>query len=236
MALVMGCAALEPVDVDQDTSDQSLSAVTLKREVRTQQRIIEDLRDELKSYKKELADARIAQARMEGQVREVERRFAEARQIVTLQREELARIRGEREKVLSSGQELQRHMKALQRQLAKLSSSPRRNVAQTSVPSKKKPVPSKVVAPPLKKNEAPPVSSAVSTTKRKGLSLSTGLKDEDQDTQGFVAVQAGDTLWSLARRYGVNLLELRALNELTSDQIFPGQALLLPLLLGASGK
>ena len=233
MFLLAGCAAFEPVNVDEERADYTLSAMTLNREVRTQQRTIEGLRDEVEALKKELATARIAQARMVGQVREVERRFAEARQIVTLQREELSRIREERDKVLSSGEGLQRQMNALQQQLARIPVVQKRHV--TSSPRRSKPKANASESARHQPNpRALPQSSVASTQEPAPPSKS--VEGHDQEVQSFVAVQPGDTLWSLARRYGVDLLELRALNELTSDRIFPGQALVLPLLLKSSER
>lgn len=45
----------------------------------------------------------------------------------------------------------------------------------------------------------------------------------------FYIVQSGDTLWSIANRFGVDLQALRALNNLFGDLIVPGQLLYLPL-------
>jgi LysM repeat protein len=56
----------------------------------------------------------------------------------------------------------------------------------------------------------------------------------DQPVQGenqaprVIPVKAGDTIWSIARRYGVDVRELRALNNVTNNHIQPGQALWLP--------
>jgi LysM repeat protein len=42
-------------------------------------------------------------------------------------------------------------------------------------------------------------------------------------------VQRGDTLWGVARRYGVTISELKNANNLTNDTIFIGQKLLVPI-------
>ncbi len=230
--VMVGCAALEPVNVDKDVDDQVLSVDTLKGEIRAQQRTIEALREEITVLKQELSEARIAQARMEGQVREVERRFSEARQIVRLQREELSRIRNEREEVLSSGKALRRQMESLQQQLAHHPATQKKK-SHSGKPTKKpvvasKPIPQQPKHPNSSKGKEVSAPTSESRPERQGTQET---NQQEAGVQSFVAVQAGDTLWSLARRYGVDLLELRALNELTSDHIFPGQALLLPLLL-----
>jgi len=51
----------------------------------------------------------------------------------------------------------------------------------------------------------------------------------------IIVVKPGDTLWSLARRYRVDLMELRILNQLTTDRILAGQDLFLPPASGDAG-
>ena len=47
-------------------------------------------------------------------------------------------------------------------------------------------------------------------------------------------VQSGDTLWSLAGRYGPNqdprrfIYEIQTINRITSPRVFPGQKIILP--------
>lgn len=42
-------------------------------------------------------------------------------------------------------------------------------------------------------------------------------------------VERGDTLWSISRRYGISVAELRSRNKLQSDTIKVGQVLLIPI-------
>jgi LysM repeat protein len=48
-------------------------------------------------------------------------------------------------------------------------------------------------------------------------------------------VQSGDSLWSIAQRYGVELGELRAANALRSSTLRPGQLLTVPSARPVSG-
>ena len=42
-------------------------------------------------------------------------------------------------------------------------------------------------------------------------------------------VRVGDTLWELSRRYNTTVEAIRELNGLTSDMIYIGQTLLIPV-------
>lgn len=44
----------------------------------------------------------------------------------------------------------------------------------------------------------------------------------------FYVVEPGDTLWAITDNFGVSLDDLRSLNSLADDIIYPGQALYLP--------
>ncbi len=41
-------------------------------------------------------------------------------------------------------------------------------------------------------------------------------------------VQRGDSLWSIAKRHGTSIAELRAANDLTTSRIYAGQVLTVP--------
>lgn len=41
-------------------------------------------------------------------------------------------------------------------------------------------------------------------------------------------VRKGDSLWKISRRYSVSIAEIRALNDLSGDLIYPGQKLKIP--------
>jgi murein DD-endopeptidase MepM/ murein hydrolase activator NlpD len=48
-------------------------------------------------------------------------------------------------------------------------------------------------------------------------------------------VQAGDTLWGIAIRFNVSVTDILAVNNMTSQDIFPGNQLIIPGLTGISG-
>ncbi len=227
------CSALEPMEFDPEMSDLGLSVDALRTEIRDQQRQNEALRHELDAARKELAASRVLKAQMEGQLRETERRYSEARQIVELQREELARIRDEREKVLTTGKELQSQMRQLQQQLTQFNRVQRKGIGTPRAPANKRVVESvsRARSKAVKQAKAVPTASVASRrpSRANGRGQSTTVIHPD-----MVSVKPGDTLWGLARQYNVNLAELRALNDLSSDLILPGQALLLPVSVGST--
>jgi LysM repeat protein len=57
--------------------------------------------------------------------------------------------------------------------------------------------------------------------------LSSGAGQQRTPTQ-HVSVKPGDTLWSIAQKYRVNVEHLRTFNQLTDNRIVIGQALWLP--------
>jgi membrane-bound lytic murein transglycosylase D len=48
------------------------------------------------------------------------------------------------------------------------------------------------------------------------------------DGSGYYVVRKGDTLWEIARAYGVSLTNLKRANRLSSNQIYPGRRLIIP--------
>ena len=83
----------------------------------------------------------------------------------------------------------------------------------------------RAAAPAVRVNPVPPAS----------LVTTQPLDDPTAFSPAKIVVKYGDTLWSLSRRYRVDLMELRALNKLVSDRILAGQELLLPPPLGDAG-
>ena len=52
--------------------------------------------------------------------------------------------------------------------------------------------------------------------------------EQQRSPAKYISVKPGDTLWSIAQKYHVNVERLRALNQLTDNRIVIGQALWLP--------
>jgi nucleoid-associated protein YgaU len=78
----------------------------------------------------------------------------------------------------------------------------------------------------------PPVAPVPPVSQLNGGTAATAQRRENGLDAGSlarsIAVQAGDTLWRLARRHGVEVNALRSLNGLSGDLIQVGQALIIP--------
>lgn len=232
-----GCAPLEPM-AEPEVSDLELTVETLKTAVRDAQRTVAELRTELEGRRKELAEAQVARAQLEGRVREAERRLVEARQVVELQREELAAARNEREHVAKTGRQLQSQLKQLQKQMT----------------DKGKRKPNQAGASPATLPSRSSGGRSANSTRVEQTSISQGRPPalpsrsaEQVGEEGFVEssmdqqqaeippsqgrsvfIRPGDTLWRIAQRYRVEVNELRSLNQLPDNHILPGQVLWLP--------
>lgn len=66
------------------------------------------------------------------------------------------------------------------------------------------------------------LSGVVSAVANAASSYSTGA------TQLTYKVASGDTLWLIARKFAINVSELKAWNKLTGDNIYPGQIIIIP--------
>ncbi len=222
-----GCAELEPM-VEPEVADLQLTIDALKTGMRDAQRTITELRNELETRRKELGEAQVARAQLEGKLRETERRLAEAKHVIDLQREELAAARNERERIARTGQQLQAQLRHLQRQLAQHS-----KLLQESGEAAPAAAPRKASRSPVRAEHAslPAVAEPYGTTIPNVSTAEAGTgraAESELLAPRTVTVKAGDTLWSLSKRYRVSLAELRALNNLRDNRIEPGQALWLP--------
>ncbi|MEO8340576.1 MAG: LysM peptidoglycan-binding domain-containing protein, partial [Nitrospirota bacterium] len=136
-----------------------------------------------------------------GRVREAERRVVEARQVIELQREELAAARTESTHASRSSLQLPGRMRQLQ------------PVSKTGKSS-----------PAYDRQEG--ATLLFSSASHKGQKI-IGIEEQKTSTQQ-VSVKPGDTLWSIAQKYRVHLEHLRSLNRLPDDRILIGQTLWLP--------
>ncbi len=232
-----GCGELEPVR-EPERVELELTTDTLKASVRDAQRMIAELRADLEAQRRELAEAQIARALLDGQVREAERRIIEARQVIEFQREEMATVRSKQAHVFQGSLPLQGRMKETQKSLSRTrNSGPERDRSKAvSLPS---------AGGIHKSQKAMPVSaqhnqtSELSETPQMMAAPETllpvpanGTSSSALERQGHslerVSVKSGDTLWSIAQKYHVNVEHLRTFNQLTDNKIVIGQALRLP--------
>jgi LysM repeat protein len=225
---------------EPEVVDLQLTTDTLKTSVRDAQRMVAELRTDLEVRRRELAEAQVARAQLEGRVREAERRVIEARQVIELQREELAAARTGRERVSRSSLQLQGQMKQLQKQLSRTgkSGSAHDGLAAAPLPSSgamrksQKSIPvSAQVNEPSEFPETPQMVATPAAVMQAPVPVnhepSSEVEQQRAPTQ-HVSVKPGDTLWRIARKYRVNVEDLRTLNQMTDNRIVIGQALWLP--------
>ena len=77
------------------------------------------------------------------------------------------------------------------------------------------------------------VNNLASDTLSIGQILRIPTKNNDSMGSSIYTVQRGDTLWSIASRYGVSINDIRTANNLTSDALSIGQVLNIPGVNGA---
>ena len=236
-ALFAGCGELEPMR-EPEVVDLELTTDTLKASVRDAQRTVAELRTDLEARRRDLAEAQVARAQLEGRVREAERRVVEARQVIDLQREELAAARTERARVSRSSLQLQSQMRQLRKQLSKTGESGPAYDGQEAVPLSSSGAMrkgQKAMQVPAQRNhpaeflETPQMVATSAVAMQVPANRKPSSRVEQQRTPiKYVSVKHGDTLWSIAQKYRVNVEYLRTFNQLTDNRILIGQALWLP--------
>jgi LysM repeat protein len=214
--LLMGCESLSSKDYivmheafKNETVQAQLTSATLHKQVQALQ--------------EQLGAARSAQARFQGELRDAERRMSEAERLVDVKQQELVKANAERDQLAQAGHQLKVQMSETQplrrRTLDTDRDQKRINVLQLSIQKLTKEVAAlnTIVRDSLLRSKASRVSadeSAVPVEKRQpGLGL---------------IVKAGDTLFSIARRYAVALTDLKDVNRLRTDLILVGQLLVVP--------
>lgn len=231
-----GCGALEPMD-EPEVTDLQLTVDTLKASVRDAQRTASELRKELEASRQNLADAQVARAQLDGRVREAERRLLESKQVIDLQREELAAARTERERLARGSVQMQSQLKQLQKQLSKFGKPSEEGQAGGPTPAN---------GPSRRAQKAMMLPAQTNSTSRsvpeRAMSATPAAlvqapitressynRERGELYSRQVSVKPGDTLWSIAQRYRVDVDQLRATNQLTGNRIVVGQALRLPM-------
>jgi LysM repeat protein len=214
--------------------DHQVMTQALKAEAQHGQRTIADLQMERQALQRELGTERTAKGRLEGDLLNAERRLLESRHIVDLQREELARAGEERERLVQTTRQVQSELtevSRLRQQLADTESERARlRIMEEAVTRQAKEltelksvVRQSLRAPALKADMMAPASKPSAI-----LTPAVAYSEAEAFEQKTIRVRPGDSLWKLARRYGIALDELKALNALKSDVIVPGQQLLIP--------
>lgn len=236
-ALFVGCGELEPMR-EPEVVDLQLTTDTLRTSVRDAQRVVAELRTDLEARRRDLSEAQVARAQLEGRVREAERRVIEARQVIELQREELAAARIERGRVSRSSIQLQNQMKQLHQQLSGTEKSDLDQNGQEAAPRPSSHMPRKgqkaMQAPahrsqPSEDQEGQSMAATPAAMARMPvIRESSTVSERQRAPTRHVSVKAGDTLWSIAQQYRVNVEQLRTLNHMTDNKIVIGQALWLP--------
>ncbi len=233
-----GCGELEPM-VEPEIVDLQLTIDTLKTSLRDAQRNVAELRAEIEARRQELAEAQVARAQLEGRVREAERRVTESRHVIDLQREELAAARTDRERLSRSSLQLQGHMKQLQKQLSRTGRPADEgqqelapSLAPAYGPARKA---HKAVMVPAQTESYPMVSETRKSMVTPAAMMQAQVNSESSSegrlrttSSTHVSVKPGDTVWRIARKYRVDIDQLRALNQLTGDRIVIGQVLRIP--------
>jgi LysM repeat protein len=234
-ASMTGCGELEPIE-EPETVDLQLTVDTLRTQLRDAQRNATELRVEMEARRQELADAQVARAQMEGRVREAERRLVEARQVIELQREELIAARTERERVFRSRAPLQGKMKQ-RRKPSPQTGRPADNTQETDPTAagavmrhqqKAQALPSLTDDPSVAVPSARDLVTPATLRTESSVGGETSEHIAPSAPARHISVKPGDTLWSLARKHGVSVKQLRSLNHLTDNLIIVGQALRVP--------
>lgn len=215
-----GCARLGPTS-EPDVDWQSMESI--KTVMRDGQRATSDMRIELSDRRKELADANIARAQLEGMLRETERRLAEARRIIELQREELTAARVARDRLEQAGAQLHSRLRRLEKQLTKARRHEEKTaeIVPSSFPTAEFPTAASISP------AAQPVM--VAETMTGAPPVATEGDQITEDAARIIVVREGETLWRLAKRHRVDLEELRRMNGLSDDRIIAGWTLRVPI-------
>ncbi|MDH4244133.1 MAG: LysM peptidoglycan-binding domain-containing protein [Nitrospira sp.] len=224
---MVACSPLEPI-LDPEMSDLQLTVDTLKSSLRNAQRTITELQTEVDQRRQSYADLQILRAQLEGTGWEVERRLAEARRVIDLQREELARARSERERMGRTTAALQSQLRHLRKQVSHLGKQTQGAASPASITSQQdeRVDATKVgFAQEAQRDEVQESVDRISSAR----AASVATHSPTVSSHVSVAIRPGDTLWSLAKRHQTTVAHLMVINELIDDRIHVGQLLSVPM-------
>lgn len=197
----------------------------LKEESAQAQRTAAGLHAEVQALQEQLGASRAAQARTQGELRDSERRLIEAQRIAEAKQEELAKAKQATEQGEKTGNQVQLQLNELERLRQRVLDANREQkrikVLQASIARLTKEVATLNTT--LRDSLVRAKPAAASVDEPPG----TLPPAQTKSSRGLI-VQAGDTLFSLARFYEVALADLKNLNRLATDRILVGQVLILP--------
>jgi len=216
--LLAGCSSLS-------TNDYAIMHEALKEESAQAQRTAASLHAEVQALQEQLGASRAAQARSQGELRDSERRLIEAQRIAESKQDELAKAKQASEQGEKTNSQVQIQLNELERLRQRVLDANREQkrikVLQASIARLTKEVATLNTT--LRDSLVRAKPAAVSADEPLGTLPSAQMKS----SRGLI-VQAGDTLFSLARFYDVALADLKSLNRLATDRILVGQVLILP--------
>jgi len=169
--------------------------------------VLQDLRKEAASLRAELATTRIAAAKQEAELKQARGQVDELNRALSVKELEFAGVRHERDRLLLT-QKIHEDAGTTQAKLQAVES------ALTALTTE--------VAQVKHELAEAPSSMRLNTVRVPDLPMI------EEGRPAWVIVQTNESLWLLARRYGLTVEELKAANKLESDQIHVGQRLIIP--------
>lgn len=216
--LLAGCSSFS-------TNDYAIMHEALKEESAQAQRTAASLHAEVQALQEQLGASRAAQARSQGELRDSERRLIEAQRSAELKQDELAKATAAREQGEKTGYQVKLQLNELQRLRQRVADADREQkrikVLQASIKRLTQEVTTLNTT--LRDSVVRPKPAAAFGDGPGGTLPPAQLKPSHS-----LIVQAGDTLFSIARLYDVALADLKALNRLATDRILVGQVLVVP--------
>ena len=215
--ILTGCSSLS-------TNNYAIMHEALKEESAQAQRTAASLHVEVQTLQEQLGASRAAQARSQGELRDSERRLIEAQRIAELKQDELVKAKEMREQGETGSQaQLQLHeLERLRQRVVDADREQKRiKVLEAYIKRLTKEVTTLNTT--LRDSLLRPRPAAASVNESVGT-----LPPAPRKPAHSLIVQAGDTLFSIARFYDIALRDLKTLNRLATDRILVGQVLIVP--------